>query len=425
MTPRMSPGLAVLFALVVPYLGLLLLIAAGMLRPGQRTSEPSDWPSVDVVVPAHNEAEVLPATLAALRRLDYPGRLRVYVVDDRSTDGTAAVVLQAAAADPRVHLVQVQAPARRLAPKVNAVAGGLRAGHGDVVLTTDADCLVEPGWAEAMVAPFDDPRVVLAHGSVTTRAPGVARGFRERFEAIDWLSLMLVSRSLARFGWSLTSTANAQAFRRAAFQRVGGFGLAGRAPSGDEDLLAQRLGRLHGARTVFVDHPAARVVTRPMPSWAALLRQRRRWVSRYQHADAYHPWFWSAIVLLGAQSIALSSAVITLPFVPATAAGAVLGLWGSKLAVEVVGMHAGLRALGRPDLGGAAVLGWAVLHPFFIATVVLASLWRPASWRSAEGYRRRLWRARWRRWRRHWGRRWHSARRGWRRQGARGLGSDS
>jgi hypothetical protein len=31
-----------------------------------------------------------------------------------------------------------------------------------------------------------------------------------------------------------------------------------------------------------------------MPSWAALLRQRRRWVSRYQHADAYHPGFWSA-----------------------------------------------------------------------------------------------------------------------------------
>lgn len=44
-----------------------------------------------VIVPARNEAQVLPSTLPALLRQDYPGCLRIVVVDDSSTDGTADV----------------------------------------------------------------------------------------------------------------------------------------------------------------------------------------------------------------------------------------------------------------------------------------------------------------------------------------------
>jgi cellulose synthase/poly-beta-1,6-N-acetylglucosamine synthase-like glycosyltransferase len=399
----MRSALALLVALVVPYLGLLLLVAAGVVWPRAPRRRPdigSAWPSVDLIVPARDEEATLPATLASLRRLDYPGELRIIVVDDRSRDETAAVAAAAARLDPRLSLLRVERRSRRWAPKVHAVWHGLRAGRGELVMTTDADCRVPPGWVQAMAAPFTDPRVVLVLGTVTTRGPGEAQGFRERFEAIDWLSLMLTSRSLAGFGWTFASSANAQAYRRHAFDRAGGFGLAARAPSGDEDLLAQRLGRLPGARTVFLDDPQARVLTRPMPSWGALLRQRRRWVTRYQHVEQYRPVFWLGITLLGLQSLALSLALLALPLFPA-AASTVLPLWGAKLAIEIVGAHLGLARLGRGDLGGPAVVGWALLHPFYVATALLSSLLRPSSWDAGQdGYRRRLWRARWRRWQR-------------------------
>jgi hopene-associated glycosyltransferase HpnB len=55
------------------------------------------WPAVAVVVPARNEEEVLATTLPSLLGQDYPGPARVVVVDDGSTDGTAAVALAAAA----------------------------------------------------------------------------------------------------------------------------------------------------------------------------------------------------------------------------------------------------------------------------------------------------------------------------------------
>jgi poly-beta-1,6-N-acetyl-D-glucosamine synthase len=402
----MHLALALLVALVVPYLGLLLLVAAGVLWERAPRPHPASapdaargrrWPSVDLIVPARNEVATLPATLASLRRLDYPGDLRIIVVDDRSTDATADVVAAAAHDDARLHLVRVRTASRRWAPKVHAVWHGLRAGDGELIMTTDADCRLPVPWVRAMSAPFADPAVVLVMGSVTTRAPGAARGFRERFEAIDWLSLMLTARSLTRFGWTFASSANAQAYRRTAFERAGGFGLAARAPSGDEDLLAQRLGRLPGARTVFLDEPGARVITRAMPSWGALLRQRRRWVTRYQHVDQYRPAFLLGMGLLGAHSLALSLALLALPFAPA-AAGTVLPLWGAKLAIEVIGTHLGLARLGRGDLAGPAVVGWAMLHPFFVAFVMVASVLRPSSWDGGRnGYRRRLWRARWRR----------------------------
>ena len=53
--------------------------------------EPSSWPEVCVLVPARDEAAVLPLTLSALLAQDYPGRWRVVLVDDRSMDGTADV----------------------------------------------------------------------------------------------------------------------------------------------------------------------------------------------------------------------------------------------------------------------------------------------------------------------------------------------
>src|SRR5580658_9607546 len=55
------------------------------------SAEPGRWPDVAAVIPARNEAAMLPVVLPALLGQDYPGTLTVIVVDDCSTDGTAEV----------------------------------------------------------------------------------------------------------------------------------------------------------------------------------------------------------------------------------------------------------------------------------------------------------------------------------------------
>ena len=80
-----------------------LLVGRGRFwRTDQRlpagTADPPCWPAVAAVVPARNEAAVLPGTLPALLGQHYPGAFRVILVDDDSTDGTAGAAASIAAA---------------------------------------------------------------------------------------------------------------------------------------------------------------------------------------------------------------------------------------------------------------------------------------------------------------------------------------
>lgn len=376
-----------LYLVEVPYLALMIMVIVGALRstPLKRTSA---TPSVSVIVPAHDEERDLPATLASLAAQEYGGRLEFVVIDDRSTDGTAAVIERFAREDPRFRPVSVTAPSRRLAPKVNAVEHGLRAATGELVLATDADCVHDRRWVAGMASYFAAD-VVMVAGYVSTSRRGEARTLLDRFESVDWFTLMLVSRSLTRFGLRFASSANNLAYRRSAFEAVGGFGAAGRAPSGDEDLLTQKLGRLPGAKVVFADDHRCRVLTRGAEGAPQLLRQQRRWVSRYHHVLHYHPGFLAGIAILGLQSVLLTLAVLLCPALPGLVPW-VLGLWAVKAGIEFVGMGVGTRQWDRRDLWGVSTLWWSLLHPPFIATASIGSFLKPSAWYAgADGYRRR------------------------------------
>ena len=384
----MSFFLVILYGLVLAYVGLMLLVIEGMVRR-ERRPRTAERPPVSVIIPAHDEEEQLPATLRSLLRQEYPGRVEFVVVNDRSADATGAIIEDFAARDERVVPVHLEHTSNRLSPKVNAVNEGIARSRGEIIVTSDADCEYPAGWLEGLVSHFEED-VVMTVGYVESTRAGRPRSRAATFETIDWLTLMLVSRSLTRFGWKFASSANNQAYRRSAFERAGGFGAGGRAPSGDEDLLTQRLGRLPGARIVFASAPETRVLTRPMDSAGALLRQRKRWVSRYHHFMHYHPGFIASIALLGLQSVLLSVAVILSLFNPELGRW-VAPLWGVKIGVELAGLRLGTEQLDRQDLWGLPSIGWALLHPFFIATVVVWSFIAPGDWRGGTaGYRRRF-----------------------------------
>ena len=378
----------ILYALVIPYIGLMLMVVVGMFRVRKNPHNP-ETPSVSVIIPAHNEEDKLYGTLESLSKQVYAGELEFVIVNDRSVDTTADIIEAFVARDPRFKHIDVQEPSKRLAPKVNAVNHGINNSTGEIILTSDADCRYSPNWVAGMVRHFEAD-VAMVVGYVESTRPGEPSTWIERFESVDWLTLMLTSRSLTHFGWKFASSANNQGYRRQAFEAIGGFGAMGRAPSGDEDLLTQRMGRLQDKRIVFASTPDTRVYTQPMSSVGALLNQRRRWVSRYHHLIHYHPAFLLSIFTLGFQSVFLSVGILLSPFVPALAPW-VFGLWAVKLTVEIGGMALGTAQLERRDLYGMTTITWALLHPFFIGTIVLWALLRSGEWHAgARSYRRRF-----------------------------------
>ncbi|MBT2466653.1 glycosyltransferase [Streptomyces sp. ISL-66] len=68
---------------------------------------PAHWPSVAIIVPARDEAAVLPKSLPSLLAQDYPGEAEVVLIDDGSTDGTAALARRLADAQPGLPLTVV------------------------------------------------------------------------------------------------------------------------------------------------------------------------------------------------------------------------------------------------------------------------------------------------------------------------------
>ncbi len=119
------------------------------------TAEPAAWPGVVAVVPARDEAAILPVTLPALLTQDYPGPFSVTLVDDSSTDGTGEVAAAIGVAAPRpLRIVHGIAPPAGWAGKPWAMAQGLEATRTDgapYVLFTDADIAWAPGALRALV----------------------------------------------------------------------------------------------------------------------------------------------------------------------------------------------------------------------------------------------------------------------------------
>ena len=128
-------------------------------------------PSLTVVVPARNEQDTVGACVDSVLAQDYPAdRLTVIVVDDDSQDATSEVVRQRMTpayalaggdaadveGDGRLRLVRIPENRRReRAHKKAAIEKAVAHATGDVILTTDADCTVPPGWARAMASAFE------------------------------------------------------------------------------------------------------------------------------------------------------------------------------------------------------------------------------------------------------------------------------
>ena len=103
---------------------------------------PATWPSIDIIIPARDEAAVLPQSLPSLLAQDYPGAWRILLVDDHSTDGTGAVAKKLAESRGLAdRLTVIAAPELRAgwSGKVAAMQAGVEASKADYILFTDAD----------------------------------------------------------------------------------------------------------------------------------------------------------------------------------------------------------------------------------------------------------------------------------------------
>jgi cellulose synthase/poly-beta-1,6-N-acetylglucosamine synthase-like glycosyltransferase len=181
-------------------------LSAGADRRRARLRD-ADLPALTLVVPAHNEAAVLPRKLENLARLDYPrDKLEVVFVSDGSTDGTDEIL----AAAPGVRRVRV--PSR--SGKSNALNRGVAVASHEVLVFSDASTLFAPDAVRQLVRHFVDPQVGVACGML-----GFEGGAEfQQTEGVYWRYEKALRVMEARLGATLTASGAIYALRRAAWR---------------------------------------------------------------------------------------------------------------------------------------------------------------------------------------------------------------
>ena len=144
----------------------VLIIALGLFRSG-RVAKGDSTPSITVLVPAHNEAEVIARTLECLLAQDYPKeRLQILVASDGSTDGTDDIVRSFASRGVELHRAE---PRRGKAAVLNAAASLAR---GEILVFCDANAMFAPDAVRQLAANFHDAKVGYVTGSLSPQAVG-------------------------------------------------------------------------------------------------------------------------------------------------------------------------------------------------------------------------------------------------------------
>jgi cellulose synthase/poly-beta-1,6-N-acetylglucosamine synthase-like glycosyltransferase len=341
-------------ALSLGYLGVILFLRRGLASIGG--PGPAQELEYSVIIAAHNEEAVIGSCLDALfKQTLAPGRFDVILVADRCTDRTGAIAESFRDRNPHFSIVTIDDIPPDVAPKKHALSRGIELAHRPVLVFTDADCLVPSTWLETIDRYFS-PEVGLVQGVTTFRAKPEIGRILFGLQAVDFLSHGIVSAAAIGAGLPINSNANNFAFRREAFNEVGGYGLSRTVVSGDDDLLLQRIWRVGKWRIRYMADQSGSVLTDPTMTARGVLEQRKRWGSKTVH-------------YAGPQVAVLTGIFLFYLAIPLSL---IAGLWNHLLLVTAAAMltikFAGELALMLP---GTRMFACQNLRPFLIPASLL------------------------------------------------------
>lgn len=267
-----DPGLLVtlLTILLALYLLKILIFYTGA-RRADRFAPQTGLPSVSVLVAARNEEQNIGRCIEGLAALRYDGEIEIIVIDDNSTDRTAEIIADWARRVPRLRHMHSDGQVHGLRGKANAIAQAIESSRGELILTTDADCVVPPGWVEETVRQYDEHTGCVC-GFTLIRTDSVFSGM----QALDWAYLMTIAAAGVGWNYALSAVGNNMSFRRKAYEDVGGYQGVGFSVTEDFALF-KAIAYKTDWIVRYPVNPAALVWSEPCTDLQELFRQKKRW----------------------------------------------------------------------------------------------------------------------------------------------------
>ena len=279
--------LAALFVLAfvayVPGFMNAFLMASLVLRPEALRRTPEQWPALSILIAAYNEEALIGETLRSIAALDYPGALQIMVLDDGSTDGTAAAVRDSEAlfaGSSGRDLLLVSEKQNR--GKARVLNDGLTLAAHDLVVTIDADTLLEKGCLVALVEHLhaSSPETAAVAGAVLVGNQNDS--WITRAQQWDYFhGIAAVKRMQGMYNGTLVAQGAFSIYRKAALLKACGW------PDtvGEDIVLTWSLLRM-GYKTGHAEDAVA--WTHAPDTLRGLSNQRKRWARGMIEALAIH-----------------------------------------------------------------------------------------------------------------------------------------
>ena len=238
---------------------------------------------ISVIIPARNEAENIQGCLESVTSQSYPKHLfEIIVIDDFSTDNTAAIV--SSFTGKNVSLVSLKGFTKEgelNSYKKKAIEIAMSKAKGELIVTTDADCIVPNTWLQEIAGYYE------TYHPAFIAAPVVYYGehnFLKICQSLDFMTLQgITGAAVYKKFHNMCNGANL-AYEKKVFFEVGGFTGIDNIASGDDMLLMHKIFERYPERVLFLKSSHAIVKTKPAETLKEFFNQRIRWASK---ADKY------------------------------------------------------------------------------------------------------------------------------------------
>jgi cellulose synthase/poly-beta-1,6-N-acetylglucosamine synthase-like glycosyltransferase len=360
----------IILIFLAPYVYLITKIYLNLAKIQTYYPKTNPGLSVSVIIPCRNQQNELPLLLSdiAVQNLD-PDLFEVIIVDDNSTDLTFEKV----SGFTGVKNFKVINNAGR--GKKMAIRTGIEASAGTLIITTDADCRAGKNWLKT-IASFQaelNAEMIIC----PVRMDG-HKGFFERFQELEFLSLQGITAGTAASGDPAMCNGANLAFPREVYLRHKD-ALYDELLSGDDVFLLHSIKKNNGSKKImWLESADTSTVTTTCPSILSFLRQRIRWISK---APSYTDRFTKVL------------AIVT--FVTILSQAGLLG--GVLFFPELVGVYAVFFLIKSvPDyllLSNTSsrydkkrLMRWFLpsqfIYPFYVLAVVFCSMFLKPQWRN-------------------------------------------
>ena len=273
------------------YFGMILWFIAGNLFSDSKGNS-KDTPAISVIIAIRNGEKSLPNLIEDLSAQDYLGEVEFILVDDESTDSTGKIIQEISATDKRFIIENSSNGSPPLTHKKRALDAGINKAKNEWLLFTDVDCRLDSGWVAGMASYFeDDVDYVVGYSEVDRGKKWVTR-----FQALDFLMLMIAARGTTNSGSAWASTGQNQAYRKSLFNSAGGFTQIAKELQGDDSLFLQICRNYKSANILFADKPSCRIISRQETSWFSFFKQRMRWAGDANLMWKFNPVFFLSIL---------------------------------------------------------------------------------------------------------------------------------